>query len=69
MTDEEILETKKLIKALEDALAAGALEVSYNGKKTTFGSAGDLIRRISYFKNKLPSEGKVQVAGFQNEHN
>lgn len=41
------------LDALEKAMAQGKLTVEYDGFRTTFQSADDLLKRISYIKGQM----------------
>jgi len=40
------------IAALEDALASGELTIKVEGKETTYRTAADLLRALTYFRDQ-----------------
>ncbi|WP_424363593.1 phage head-tail joining protein [Methylocystis parvus] len=62
MTPDQIDAT---IGKLETALASGVLTVEYDGRRTTFSSAADLIKSLDYFKRLkagVPSTGPAPAS-------
>ncbi|XZQ30648.1 phage head-tail joining protein [Rhodobacter capsulatus] len=53
------------LDALRRAYAAGALVVEYDGRRLTYGNAGDLLARIRFIEGQMAtsSGGSRPVAG------
>jgi hypothetical protein len=49
------------LTALEEAIGAGELEVTYDGKTVKYASAEDLMKRYNFVKNALIASGLVSV--------
>ncbi len=47
--------TAAKIAAMEEALGQGILTVTYNGRTTTYKSTDDLIKAITYFRQRTRS--------------
>lgn len=62
------------LTALEDAIASGTLEVTYDGKTIKYSSAEDLIKRYNLVRSQLVTAGlisdtrvRVSVADFSKD--
>ena len=58
--------TQTELDALKAAFAAGVLRLTYDGKSVEYGSAEDMLRRISVIEGEMAkASGKaLPVAGF-----
>jgi len=58
--------TQTELDALKAAFAAGVLRLTYDGKSVEYGSAEDMLRRISVIEGEMAKvDGKpLPVAGF-----
>ena len=62
--------TQTELDALKAAFAAGVLRLTYDGKSVEYGSAEDMLRRISAIEGEMAkAAGKaLPVAGFAASH-
>jgi len=58
--------TQTELDALKAAFAAGVLRLTYDGKSVEYGSAEDMLRRISVIEGEIAKAGgrPLPVAGF-----
>lgn len=47
------------LTALEDAIASGALEVTFEGKTVKYPSAADLLKRYEFVRAQLVAAGQL----------